>query len=948
MPIPHKQSLPSRKLLFVGITLGLLSAQTGYGQDAETVEEVVVTGSFIRNSSFNGASPIDVQTQEQLFETGSISTGQFMRDLVYTDNIDAVSNVLGGPGGAQDGNTSGFNLRGLGDSSTLTLFDGRRHVNTDAIGSVVPDIALNRFEIVLDGAAALYGSDAVAGVVNIIPIKSFDGVRTRTSYGRDDEGRFEEYSVGVLFGKEINNFDVVAAYQYKENTPLMRAEQAKFLGADNDIFTDGPPGTFRNVTTGATVVDPSCGTFGMENNDKSKFDSYPSGVRLTNQPRCAIFFGQWIQYNRPLKQDTFYTNVTHDTTDWLTLEYQLVVDSMMSTFITETSSPMNSGRAASMLIPANHPANPIRQPMVPIAYRTFNGRSLAPQPHYTKSGSQWDDTTILTDRHSFMANYELGGDWSGTTSLSYQTRRVRYESYEELANRVQAALRGQGGPNGNEWFNPFMSSDSRSPFFIAGVTENSQQVVDWLSEKERTETNLRRYRLLDSFVTGPVAELPAGPLQMAFGVQLRDTRVISRPIKANAAGNNFNGTTLLQKVTVTNDLVRSTFLELEVPILHNLSAQIAARFEKFEDLNLHTTTPKVAIRYQPLEDLALRASWGQGFLAPDATQVGPLNFNSCASTRDGEDLLTATSFIGVDACTTTSPNLDVERSELWNVGFTWEPESIDGLSLSLDYQEIRYTGRIFTLNNQDIGTQDFQRVLAGIGATPATFSRTPGSPTWEAAKAFVAANPSPNVLRDPVTLRPTLLIRTPQNVDQLELAVYDMKGRYRLPFQRFGNLTLTMDATYIDNYLLTEFDGSTRQMGGYRNGDTGKAPPLPAVKVNLGLNWLQGKHNGRLGARYVHDMRFGLLDPITRVNPPLFTAADIVRPTRVRGGWRMDVNYGYSFDDVFGFGSGATVGINLRNIFDWEPQRLPVQGGLETRVYDPYGRMVTVSVDFSL
>lgn len=93
-----------------------------------------------------------------------------MRDLVYTDNIDAVSNVLGGPGGGQDGNTSGFNLGGLGSSNTLTLFDGRRTVNSDEVGSLVPDIALNRMEIVLDGGSALYGSDAVAGVVNLIPI----------------------------------------------------------------------------------------------------------------------------------------------------------------------------------------------------------------------------------------------------------------------------------------------------------------------------------------------------------------------------------------------------------------------------------------------------------------------------------------------------------------------------------------------------------------------------------------------------------------------------------------------------------------------------------------------------------------------------------------------------------------------------------------------------------
>lgn len=415
-------------VLFSALALAGAFPSLGYAQsttDDSDVEEVVVTGTYIRNSAFSGASPVDTIDQETLLSTGSVSTGQFMRDLVYTDNIDAVSNVLGGPGGGQDGNTSGFNLRGLGSSSTLTLFDGRRTVNSDEVGSLVPDIALNRMEIVLDGGSALYGSDAVAGVVNLIPIKRYDGVRARTSYGRDQQGGFEEYSAGVLFGKEIDKFNVVAALQFKKNTPLMRYERPEYLRADNDIFTDGPPGTFRRLTSSAPLVDPSCGTFGNDQNDKGQFDSFPSGIKLASGARCGIFFGQWIQYNRPSEQFTGYVNMTHQTTDWLELEYQGVFDSNLSVFITEASSPMNSTRSTSMVIPANHPANPFGSAVIPVAFRTFNGRSNSPQPSYLEHGSQWDDSTFLSDRHAFSARYELGGDWSGQTSLSYQTRRFR-------------------------------------------------------------------------------------------------------------------------------------------------------------------------------------------------------------------------------------------------------------------------------------------------------------------------------------------------------------------------------------------------------------------------------------------------------------------------------------------------------------------------------------------
>lgn len=940
LPVGRKALLRSSIALMIAMPQ-LALAQS---DDDTDVEEVVVTGTFIRNSSFSGASPVDVHTQDSLFQSGSINTAQFMRDLVYTDNIDAVSNVLGGAGGGQDGNTSGFNLRGLGSSSTLTLFDGRRVINTEEAGSIVPDIALSRMEVVLDGGSALYGSDAVAGVINMIPIKRYDGVRARTNYGRDDGGGFEEYSAGLLFGKAINDFEIVAAVEYKKHTPLMRIERPKYLRADNDIFTDGPPGTFRPVNSNTALVDPSCGTFGNDQNDKGLYDSFPSGFRLNNQARCGIFFGQWINYKRPNEQYASYMNVTHDTTDWLQLEYQLSVDHNTSIFITEAASPINSARSNSVIIPASHPANPFGQAVRPLAYRTFTGRNQSPQPSYVKSGSNWDDTLFLTDKHTFSARYELGNDWSGSTSISQQVRRTRYTSYEEQADRFVAAINGMGGPGGNEWFNPFMSSDPRSPFYIAGVTSNSQEVVDWLSVEETTETTRNRLRLFDSVVTGPIVDLPAGPAQVAFGVHMRDIRLESTPIKANAAGNNLNAPPTKQVGSEFDSLVRSAFLEVEVPILESLSVQGAVRYEKFEDMNLRTTTPKVAFRWEAHPSLAIRGSWGEGFLAPEPNQVGPINFNSCASTRDGEDLLTGRSFIGVDACTTSNPDLQVEESTLQSIGFTWEP--LDGLSLGLDYQEIKYTGRIFTLANQDIGTQDYVRVLNGIGVAPGNFDRTPGSATFEAARAFVNANPSPYLIRDPVDLRPLQMFRNPQNVDQMDVKTFDMKARYSFSGGDIGDFTLTLDATYFTEYLLTEFDGSTREMGGAHNGDTGKAPPLPELKFNFGIQWIKGSHSGRLLTKYTDDIEFGPLSPITRLNPPIINA--VVRPTEVRGGYRADLSYNYAMSSVFGFGQSANIGVNVRNLFDWEPQRLPIQGGLETRLYDPFGRVISVSLDIEL
>ena len=950
----NKKMLLKQSILCTSIALATMVSGAAFAQntaaataaaagDEVEVEEVVVTGTYIRNSAFAGASPVDTIDQEAMMSTGSVSTGQFMRDLVYTDNIDAVGNVLGGPGGGQDGNTSGFNLRGLGSSSTLTLFDGKRVVNNEEVGSIVPDIALSRMEIVLDGGSALYGSDAVAGVVNLIPIKEYDGIRARSTYGRDQEGTMEEYSLGLLFGREINDFNIVAALQYKKETPMMRYERPKYLRADNDIFTDGPPGTFRGLTSAAPLVDPSCGTFGNDQNDKGQFDSFPSGIRLASGQRCAIFFGQWIEYNRPNEQYTGYVNVTHQTTEWLELEYQAVFDHNLNTFTTEAASPMNTTRAATMVIPAAHPANPFGQAVYPVAFRTFNGRSQSPQPSYLKSGSQWDDTVLLTDRHTLSARYELGNDWSGSTSISHQLRRDRYTTFEEYASRILAGFQGRGGPSGKEWFNPFMSSDARSPFFRKGVTENSQELVDWLSTQKTTE-DIRRYRVFDTVVTGPLFELPAGAVQMAFGGHIRDDKLVDNPVKARTIGEDFNAPAAIQKQAAYESTTRAAFLELEAPILDNLSLQAAARYEKFDDLNLRTTTPKLALRWEALPTLAVRASWGEGFLAPQASQVGAVNFNSCSSARDGTDQLTGVSYIGVDGCNTTNPLLDVERSTLQNIGFTWEP--LDGLTVGVDYQEIEYTGRIFTLTNQDIGTQDFINVLAAIGSTPGSFSRTPGSATWEAARAYVNANPNPAIVRDPLTLRASRILRQPQNVDQMDVKTVDLQAAYAFSWDNWGDFNVAIDATHYTEYLLTEFSGATREMVGFMNGDTGRAPPLPKTKVNYTLSWMREAHSVRMSVRYNDDVDFGLLAPVTLTNLPATTGG--LRKMTVKGGYRANLNYGYTMDSLFGFGQSANISVQVRNLFDWEPTRLPIQGGLATRLYDPYGRMFTVSLDVEI
>ncbi|MBL4821044.1 MAG: TonB-dependent receptor [Gammaproteobacteria bacterium] len=947
MRCSSKKSTFRRSILCSSIAFALL--QPGYliAQDDEDIEEVVVTGSYIRNSSFTGASPIDTLQGTDIQNAGTTNISSYMRDLVYTANTDVVSNVLAGPGGTLDG-VSGFNLRGLGSSSTLTLFDGSRFLNTEEIAAVVPDIALERMEIILDGGAALYGADAVAGVVNIIPIKRYDGLKIRSSYGGDDNGGYEEMKTSVLYGTSFGDFDLVVAGSAMKATPLKRGERSKFLRAENDYFEDGPAGTWRPVgaTTGE-LVDPSCGTFNEGHTDKGQNFNHPSGriMFVNDEPnRCVFNYGQWINYNRPQQQYSLYTNLTHQTTDWLELQFQVSLDNRMQTFITETISPVTTGFKTSVIVPENHPANPFGQDVRALAVRFFGGGSQGAEPSYVKNGSQWNDYTYLTDRVKFKAAYDIVGSWVGETSFTHQQRRRKFESYEPLADHVIAALQGFGGPNGDEWFNPFLSYDPRSPDYIAGVTDNSVALIDWMMAKSDNEIERNILKTFDSHVTGEIMDLPAGPAQLAFGVHIRESIRRTEGDVAASAGNNVS-TGSIRPRGMTDDqlLVRSVFGELEIPILDNLSVQLATRFEKFETIDLRATTPKIAVRYEPIENLAFRYSWGEGFLAPQPGQKGPIVLTQCTTERDGSDPITGITLLGVESCNSSNPDLGEERSELKNFGFTWE--GIENLSISVDYQKIKFDGRIVSPDSIDLVNDEFTLMLRAIGKTPGTYDITPGSADRLAAEAYLQAHPNPLVTRDPITFAVISVIEVPENVESVNVEVFDVKARYNFNTD-YGQFALGLQASYIDVYELDTLDGLVK-VDGVQNGETGKAPPLPKLRYNLSLDWLRGQHTARATVRYTDDLIFSDRALITRARVGL-DESFVVRPTKIDDSYQMDVHYTYVMDSVFGFGSNVVLGVNINNVFDWEPMRLPIPGGFESRVYDPFGRTFSLSVDFTL
>lgn len=926
---PHK---PIKAML---LGMAIISANAAMAQNTteEAVEEVVVTGSYIRNSQFTNASPVTTITQDDLWSSGAANLGEYLRDLPYMENIDTVASVLATQDGQQDSNSARFNLRGLGTESTLTLVDGRRAVNESAVAALLPGIAQRSVEIVTDGGAALYGSDAVAGVANLIPYKEYDGMKGRVYYKRDQKDSMEQYTAEFLIGHSFDfGINWVGAVEYNKRTPFLVSERPKYQEYYNQDSSYGNPGRWATATASGRT-DPSCATFNAGHEDITRFGSLPSGEVFATG--CRLYFGEWQDYGRGSDGITVFNNFTYDVADWLSLELQVSVNDRVSQLASSPSTALTAN-LTSLYVPVNHPANPFGTRVRPSTWRPFTKIGTLPSS-LESNGMAMTDYNYYADAYKFGGNFEIQNtSWVGEAWVGYQESEREYDGRGMRLSKMIAALNGTGGPNGNEWFNPFGSSDPRSPFYVAGVTSNSQQLVDWLVDPVTYTDTKDRLKYFDVVFNGELFELPHGTVRAAIGGQIRETKSFdfNNPLSAEYDNLYATKTTILLPLQDRISGVRAIFGEIEVPILDNLGVKAAVRSEDFYSIGFSATKPKVSILWEPLETLALRASYGESFLAPSPSQLRPLAKDSCTSvTGNTRDPLTNLPLAGADSCTSGNPELGAEESEIMNFGFSWRP--IDGLSVDVDYQEIEYTNRIASLISSEITLREYNSYLKANGLTSAQFNPLTNPADAAAGIAWALAHPNVLITRD-ATGQVTDIYRAPINLSAQFVEGIDFRARYTFQIGDLGSFTASLGGNYYTRweYQPDEFT-DLEDARGAQNATTGLAPPLPKYKANLGLTWVKDSQSASMTVRRIAKMKFDETD--------LTLNYEAYAPEYIEPVTKVDARYSLRFK-AFETDSNLTVGIT--NLFDRDAQRLPQYGGLETRVDDPFGRQFYMSMDF--
>ncbi len=977
--IPHKRSL-----LCTAISMSLLPLSgVAVAQDDVEIEELIVTGSFIRRSEgFTQASQTTQLTAEDLEAEGTLNLGEVVQQLTFVNGAaSAITNTIQG----QSSRVTSIDLRGLGASSTLTLLDGKRLVNENVNG-LIPTIAIQRLDIVADGAAALYGNEAVAGVVNFVPYKSYDGLKIETFAEGDSRGDWDHHSMQAMWGGSVGDLDVVVAGQFRQQSRLGWDER-NLLANSGLVFSSNAPGNYyvpnrdangQYTGTRSNRADPNCAPASQRTDYQVDIANNAYGMNLGGT--CWFDFGDNRSYFEPEEDTKFFVNAAWDLSDDLTLSFQGLRTKLAERTYTSTSNPGNSRIGELPAVRGEIPGNPFmavdangnqlygvdangdgvpdRNPGVDlnndgwddyiVSGITNNGvplhedvqaRTLRPinKTHTRSSGHSPDGDNLLTgryliQRYSFQADFTVPflEGWEGMAAYTKNSSDLLFISNQNYdITAMQKGLNCDVVNDRDACYNPF--------FVVNPADNNSIQVMDDIAARDQ-ESTLDTLNTVDIVLNGELPlggfELPGGPIGAAVGYQWRDDSYTNIPSAVEIAGDTWIGGTAKENVTTGNREVDAYFFEIAAPILSNLEATIAVRREEFST-GQESTDPKFGLTYAPTDWLTLRATRGDAFIAPSLEDLfDPVTCGlSTVTDRFGPFSAFTT------ACGGGNPTLTNETSESTQFGFDLAFGDFD---MSVTWNETDFKNRIIDINGQDIMELDFQNFkdatgFAGDGRTAAT------RPSEQQLRDWVA-NPASDkdIIRDPNDIFTILQVNNTStiNAESVKVTAYDVQANYAYSLGDLGDLSFGLQGTYVDEFLYQSnptqpvVDGA-----GKYNDTTSAAPELPRFKLNLRTGWTMGNHAVSTTVHY--------RDDIPVYDGPTYTFMDAFGGTYRPGGitttgvkaWTdMDLAYTYRGLNLWDGELAFTLG--SRNIFDREPQRSPEFAGVLGGLDDPRGRII--------
>ena len=894
-------------------------------EDEVALEEVVVTGSRIKRSDAGSISPISVLTAEDLSVSGNLTLENFVQDMPSVNGGDYGTGVNNPPTGL-----ASVSLRGLGPNRTLVLVDGKRFASASTGGYVdlntIPTAIVDRIEVLRDGASTVYGTDAIAGVVNIITKKDFEGVDVQIGYDVTDESDGDMWNASVVFGNSFDKGNFVVSAQVNKREEIRQGDRAfsacPYFDDGTQLICGGSPTTTPAQFT-PLGVDSAIGG--------QVLDADGTTTRDFDAALDAFNFAALSYMTTP--QDVFSA--------YAAANYELFEAPALGRVNANLEMNFSARESDQLLAPVGtfggwitsqeHPDNPFGDILCAANIDCTTPQDVATSRRLTESGGRRFTQDVNTFRIGFGLDGQLdnGLVWDMNYTLAKWEDSQRDEgrpnrpAIEAMMDPTICAV-FDGCPG---VYNPFISDSM-----------NQAQVdFGFLGVNTKNESTLNVFQLNVAGDMGDF-ELPGGGIGWALGYENRRESAASKPDGGAAIG----AVAFTPGETTAGAFEVDEFYgEVVLPILSGapmaelLTLEVSGRYTDVDFLEDTNSVYKVALEWAPIEDLRLRTTFSEGFRAPN---IGELFLGIQQSAESYTDPCRNYGTSGVDATTVANcqadglapdfnlatfqattlqggnPNLKPETSESLTFGVVFTPSFLEGLSMSIDYFDIEITDAVGTAPTSEVisscyASAGFSDPLCALIVGPAF----PG----------VDETPSPAApLRRNSNLQVSGIIASNANLSTYQTSGIDFQVDYGFE-TGIGAIDLRLTGTYLDTYDYLPFaGGETVSLAGFFGGDPFYGSPVTFAEwqTNYGVTLTRDNWGANLSARYMSET-----DDISGAPGNLSNIADAIT--------YFDIQGYYNWGDV-------TFTLGVRNLTDETPPYVTAYDDMNTLnfSYDTQGQ----------
>lgn len=791
-----------RALLASLVAAGLFAANAAFaqgtsapeGQEApiqlEKFEVTASTGSRLVLADFEGGLPTNLFTAKDIIATPAMSVSNFIRFVPVTYGVGNrdESFVNGGDG------RSTVQLRGL---PTLLLVNGRRVTSGDL--NVIPLLAVNNIDVLKDGNGAVYGADAVGGVVNIITKKHFRGMVTDAFYQNTTRGDISRTRAEAVWGDYNEKGSTLIAVGYFQQNSLMGVERDETTNSNSREFaaTSAVPNPGRFILTAAqaqAMFGPTAvaGSYRVKN--AVSVASGPGDFRLGNyglgpaETSDRFPFSLYTPAVRPTERYTIFGSADRKLMGDKMVGYMDIYYAKIYSQAGLAPSPAAFGTGGTN-IPANYYWNQqvFGANAQNITNWTYRFLDLGPR----NNDVTFDDINVTVGLKGDITE-RLGYDVSW-----FYNKNEQLDVEQAGVNRTNLAnvLSGTSPFSGAQLFNPFTNP------FDSGTVSQDPEMLRYITLTPRT-TRDSITEVRNATINAKPFDLPAGEVQALIGLEERTERFTRTPdlAKTLASGSGWNATSFFTQ----NFKVRSYFAEAVFPIVANApftkKAQIgvAARRESFSHLEDNATITRVFYRHQATDDMTFRASFSEGYTAPQPIDLDPSTVQSFPNLYMPWLGVSDQSQLGVELV--GNADLKPTTSKSYNAGVVWTPKNIKGLSVMLDYYQIQRSNII--IQDPQLMIEAFHNGGGLTAASGGRFTKNNNAPF--ASQISVDTDGS-------ATGIPGYIIRIDnvqtRNIAELEAKSIDLELGYTLTTSNLGTFRTRVNATRVLMYEIEKLPG---------------------------------------------------------------------------------------------------------------------------------------------